>query len=265
MIVRLLAAAVALAIVLPALAFGGELAVEVLAPLVGLVCVHEYRKMAMPDSSMVELVALFVGASALYLSAVYAPAYLGAMLGLTGIGVLIVATLDPGEALEEGPASAGRMFFGILWIGALLPSIPLLRGLDGGLGWLCLVLVVTWSADTGAYFAGRSFGRKKLYERVSPKKTWEGVYGGMAAAVCGVFLMDAFWLETLGVVECVVLGLSLSALGVLGDLAESLVKRTYGVKDSGNIMPGHGGLLDRIDSLLFVAPALYGYLLISAG
>lgn len=265
MIVRVLAAAVALAVVLPALAFGGELAVEVLSGLVGLVCVHEYRKMALSDSSAVKILCLFLGTSLVYLTAVYSPVHLGAVLGLTGIAVLIVTTLDPGEELEEGPALAGRLLFGIFWIGLLLPSIPLLRRLDGGLGWLCLVLVVTWSADTGAYFAGRSFGRKKLYERVSPKKTWEGVYGGMAVAVCGVFVMDAYWLQALSLVECIVLGLGLSALGVLGDLAESLVKRTYGVKDSGNIMPGHGGLLDRIDSLLFVAPALYGYLLFVAG
>jgi phosphatidate cytidylyltransferase len=265
MIVRLLAAAVALAVVLPALAFGGVLAVDILAGLVGLVCVHEYRCMAMPQASQSRVFWLFFATSLVYVSAAYAPQYLGISAGFVTIGSLIVATVDPGEDLKEGPALAGRILLGILWVGMLLSSIPLLRRLDGGLAWLCLVLVVTWSADTGAYFAGRSFGKQKLYERISPKKTWEGVYGGMTAAVCGVFVMDAYFLKALTAVECILLGLVLSGLGVMGDLAESLVKRTYGVKDSGNIMPGHGGLLDRIDSLLFVAPALYGYLQFVAG
>ena len=115
-----------------------------------------------------------------------------------------------------------------------------------------------------AYFAGRAFGRRKLYPLVSPKKTWEGFFGGLAGSVIGLLivrLVGLSWQWTdLTPFDCVVLGVVLGSAAVAGDLSESLMKRAYGVKDSGWIMPGHGGLLDRIDSVLFVAPLLVGYL-----
>jgi phosphatidate cytidylyltransferase len=126
-----------------------------------------------------------------------------------------------------------------------------------------IVLIVAWVADTGAYFAGRFLGNAKLYPAVSPKKTWAGAWGGLAGSVVGAAalkLISAHWLTWPDVFLIAIPG---GILGQLGDLAESLIKRSVGVKDSGALLPGHGGLLDRIDAVLFIAPYVYAYFVIS--
>jgi phosphatidate cytidylyltransferase len=143
--------------------------------------------------------------------------------------------------------------------------IPLLRRLDDGLAWVFLLLALAWLCDTGGYFAGRFFGRRKLYERVSPKKTWEGFFGGIILTTVGVFVLRATALPALSAVDAAIIGVGLGTVGVVGDLAESMLKRAFNVKDSGWIMPGHGGLLDRVDSVLFIAPLLYGYAVLVKG
>jgi phosphatidate cytidylyltransferase len=118
--------------------------------------------------------------------------------------------------------------------------------------WLIWVFMLAWGADIGAYFAGHAFGRRKLAPRVSPGKTWEGVIGGLALALA-VCALGAFWL-TPGWVGWLPVIVLLVAVSVFGDLFESVLKRATGVKDSGTLLPGHGGVLDRIDSLLAVLP-----------
>lgn len=120
-----------------------------------------------------------------------------------------------------------------------------------GLAWLLTVILITWLGDTGAYLVGRSFGRRPLIPHISPKKTVEGLMGGLAsAALTGVVSIWAFGLGiNLGI--ALLLGALIGATGVIGDLAESLLKRQTGVKDSGTLIPGHGGMLDRLDALLF--------------
>jgi phosphatidate cytidylyltransferase len=120
-----------------------------------------------------------------------------------------------------------------------------------------LAFAVTWGNDTFAYFSGLAFGKHKLYERISPKKSWEGAVGGVAGALVGAFLVRSFALPQLGVAAALAVALGGSVLGPLGDLSESMAKRAAGVKDSGRSIPGHGGVLDRIDALLFVAPWVY--------
>jgi phosphatidate cytidylyltransferase len=129
-----------------------------------------------------------------------------------------------------------------------------------GVGWVILAFVVTWANDTFAYFAGRAFGRHKLFERISPKKTWEGFAGGAAGSIAGALVTRALLPDDLGrlsTAAIIAIGAGGAVLGPLGDLCESMFKRAAGVKDSGWIIPGHGGLLDRIDALLFVAPWIY--------
>ncbi|MGO1243113.1 MAG: phosphatidate cytidylyltransferase [Sphingobacterium sp.] len=124
-------------------------------------------------------------------------------------------------------------------------------------------LIMLWTNDTGAYLAGRSFGRNKLFERISPKKTWEGFFGGVILAVF-VGLNLARYFSELTSAQWVTMALIIGIFGTLGDLVESMLKRNLGVKDSGNILPGHGGLLDRFDGLLMAAPLVFIFLKIIA-
>lgn len=120
-------------------------------------------------------------------------------------------------------------------------------------------LILLWTNDTGAYLAGKSFGKRKLFERISPNKTWEGFIGGLILAVV-VSLNLGRYFESLLSWQWFTMAIIIGSFGTLGDLVESMIKRNTGVKDSGNILPGHGGLLDRFDGLLMAAPLVYIYL-----
>ena len=133
------------------------------------------------------------------------------------------------------------------WVGLVV-----LRGLEQGSIWLVWLFVLVWGADVGAYFAGKAFGKRRLAPAVSPGKTWEGALGGMALAFCVCGGWVAYWQGVQ--FSWLAVTFLLIVVSVFGDLFESLLKRTSGVKDSGTLLPGHGGVLDRIDSLLAVAP-----------
>lgn len=151
-----------------------------------------------------------------------------------------------------GVTLAGIFYIG--WIGAYLVD---LRSLPDGMWWVLLVLPSVWIADSGAYFIGRSFGRHKLSPRLSPKKTWEGYFGGVVTGTLGAALLAYLWTLLAGpdtliaVWKGALLGLILSTLTTMGDLGESMIKRQVGIKDSSNLIPGHGGVFDRIDSWLW--------------
>jgi phosphatidate cytidylyltransferase len=128
--------------------------------------------------------------------------------------------------------------------------------------WLMYALLVSWVGDIGAYYVGRSFGRHRMAERVSPKKSWEGAAASVVTAIliAGAYLIH--FMPDVGVAETILLTGAANAAGQLGDLCESAIKRGAGVKDSGAILPGHGGFLDRVDSTLFVMPLVYGWTLL---
>ncbi len=127
--------------------------------------------------------------------------------------------------------------------------------------WTVLTIFVSiWICDSAAYFAGRAFGKHKLFERVSPKKTWEGAIAGFLGAIAAFLVMQSLVLPYLTVVQALICGVIVGIFGQLGDLVESLLKRDAGVKDSSSLIPGHGGVLDRFDSILFVSPLLFLYL-----
>jgi phosphatidate cytidylyltransferase len=160
--------------------------------------------------------------------------------------------------LEVMTAAAGPFYVG----GLLVSSALLRRDLDTeGIRWVILSLCIAWFADTGAYFTGRTFGKAKLYPAVSPGKTRAGLWGALAFAALAGVLASTTYLPQLPLLAGILLGLVAGLLGQLGDLVESLLKRSVGVKDSGKLIPGHGGLLDRIDALLFVSPTVYLYTL----
>lgn len=126
-----------------------------------------------------------------------------------------------------------------------------------GLDYVIFILLVVWTTDSGAYFVGRKLGKNKLWPEISPKKTIEGSVGGIVIAVLFAVAMQLIYPFASSWTQLIVVTIVASIIGQMGDLVESAIKRHYGVKDSGNILPGHGGILDRFDSLLFVAPLLH--------
>ena len=175
-------------------------------------------------------------------------------------------------AFERGRDEAGTDFAitlsGILYLGWLGAYLVSLRELPSGMAWVLVALPVVWLADTGAYLVGRRWGRRKMAPRLSPKKSWEGYWGGVAwgtlSGVIIALLLQFFLREEAAAVTPLragLVGLVLSLLTPLGDLGESMIKRQVGVKDSSNLLPGHGGAFDRIDSWLWAG--VIGYYLIT--
>lgn len=192
------------------------------------------------------------------------PSFIPLALAVAAMALLVLNLFRAGP-IEGAPQRVAASALAWLYCGVLISSVVGVR-LRFGFAWVILTFVSTWLNDTLAYFAGRFFGKHPLYPRVSPKKTWEGFLGGVLGSVLGALLVKAAFLVLplpqgevfrLSWAGCVGVGLGASVLGPLGDLCESMLKRSAGVKDSGRLIPGHGGLLDRIDALLFVAPWVY--------
>ena len=149
------------------------------------------------------------------------------------------------------------LLFGILYIGYTLGHFLWLRNQKDGALLVLFVLLVTWAGDTAAYYVGKTWGSRPLAARLSPHKTFEGFLGGLMVAPLIAWIGHIWFLPVVTPVDCLILGLLFTMLGLLGDLSESALKRYAGVKDSGSLIPGHGGMLDRVDSLLLNAPVFY--------
>ncbi|HEY8210680.1 MAG TPA: phosphatidate cytidylyltransferase [Myxococcaceae bacterium] len=162
---------------------------------------------------------------------------------------------------KEGPQRVAYLVTGMVYATAGPTSLVALRLLDppNGGHWVMVVMYLTFLNDTFAYFTGRAIGKHKLHPDVSPNKTWEGFFGGMVGAPLGLFVFRWLGFHSLHVVDIAVLSVAGGILGPLGDFSESMLKRAYGRKDSGKIFPGHGGILDRIDAVIFNAPLVFLY------
>ena len=152
---------------------------------------------------------------------------------------------------------------GILYVGWLLSYLVALRGLDDGRNWVFFALFITFASDTAAFFTGSALGKHRLAPHISPGKTWEGTIGGILGAIIVslFFILPTPLTLPLNWGQAILLGLLVSVFGQLGDLVESLFKRNMGVKDSGSLIPGHGGFLDRIDSIVFAGIVVYYYVI----
>lgn len=191
-----------------------------------------------------------------------------AALSVLAIGSLAAAVFKPDE-IKQSLLSVSASVFGVIYVALLagcLAGVRMIPDTFAGTGapHLSSKLMTTFFAivmmtDTGAYYVGRMIGRHKLAPRISPGKTIEGSVGGFVAAIVAGLLCKLIFFHELPIAHALLLGAALGALGQIGDLAESMLKRSANVKDSGKLLPGHGGVLDRIDSILFCAPLLYFY------
>lgn len=261
MVRRVISAVVALPLVIWASVHGGW-AFGVLVLLVGAACLTEFLGMVLGGDRVLQVVLTALGVAGMVAIMTGALARLDGLIAvaLAPVLVLLAFLMRPGSMDTVG-SRAALSVLGLWWAGGLLAVTATLRGLAEGIGWLFLAFVLAWGSDTGAYFAGRFLGRHRIYPKVSPNKTWEGAIGGVLAATAGAFICRSVIGPSLETAHLLVISLVASALGQAGDLAESMLKRSVGVKDSGSIMPGHGGLFDRVDALLFVGPVLLIYAL----
>jgi len=211
----------------------------------------EYTGLTMRSRPVGERIGIILVGAGLFLGLALRPAmaltWVLASVLATGL-LLLPRAVDPPPAAWHRLAVAG---FGVFYVGGLLAALRILH-VQAGPAWVALAIVVTFGNDTGAYFAGRALGRHKLAPAISPGKTIEGAIGGMVASLIVTFVARGFFMPSLTVQDCLMVGIPAAIVGPAGDLVESLLKRSAGAKDSGRLLPGHGGMLDRIDALLFV-------------
>jgi phosphatidate cytidylyltransferase len=232
-----------------------------------LVGVTEYCAMAFPTDLWDRGFGLAAGI--LLLSAMLIPTQERFAMALAAVVVAgLVLALARKDDLRHGVDALGLTLLGSLYTAFLLPHYVWMRALSdpvtgsaeaGGWRWVILTIVIAMAGDVGGYFGGRWLGRHKLMPAVSPGKTVEGSIAAVFANVLGGAFCKLVFFPTLGWVAVVGLSLAVGCLAQVGDLCESMLKRAFGAKDSGWIIPGHGGVLDRIDSLVFPAPLVYYY------
>ncbi len=232
----------------------------------GVICVicalglHEFYRMGLPTSRRLEAslsVATGVLLCAGLIFAVDSPlALAGPVFSVIFLALLYLFRFQ--DMQQVGRDMAVSML-GLLYVPLLLAHAGLLRLLPDGRDWIFLVLLIVMASDTLAYFVGKTWGRRRLYEAVSPKKSIEGAVGGLAGSLIGALVCKLWFFSELSLMDVVLLGIGVGIFSQLGDLIESLLKRSFGVKDSGTIIPGHGGILDRLDSLLLAFPITYYY------
>lgn len=258
---RIITSLVALPLLIAIICLGGPFLFSLLVVAVGLIALNEYYGIWFNGSDR----NYFLEAAG-YLSVpcLTYSAYLGRM-DLASIVILsnifISAILTVVFAKKKGINSnliSGHIL-GLCYIPLSLAFFVAIRNFDKGVAWVFLGLFIVFASDTGAYYAGTYYGKHKLCPEISPGKTWEGFFGGLAFVIfIGMVFRFLFFMDV-PILNFISLSLLTGLIAPVGDLFESMLKRAAGVKDSGNILPGHGGLLDRIDAMLFAFPAVYAF------
>lgn len=233
-------------------------------------CLWEYLDLTLiKDNSGRTWIGLLLGLFPFLLSAIYnlpnfelanSFLYNGILLFLPLVALSFVYELYTSS--EQPFTNIGVILLGVFYIGIPLALVPMMAFLGGTFhpNIIFGLLLLTWANDTGAYLIGSQIGRTKLFPRISPKKTWEGSLGGVVVAFMAAYLLSMVF-KDLALKDWLVLALLVSIFGSIGDLVESMLKRSLHIKDSGNLLPGHGGMLDRFDAFLFLLPFAAAYLL----
>ncbi|MSN24535.1 MAG: phosphatidate cytidylyltransferase [Geobacter sp.] len=255
---RLITALILLPIVILIIVKGGAFLFAALLAVFACIGVNEFYSMAMPERILESRLASMFSAVL-----VLSPFAVGSHLVLTAIGSLFllfaILFLFRIRNLSNAASEVSYAVLAFLYIPFLLMHLVLLRQTSYGVQWLLVIMLIVMTNDSAAYYTGSAFGKTKLYPLVSPKKSVEGSLGGLLGSICGTLIAKFTFFPQLTFVDVFVTALVIGALGQVGDLFESLLKRSFGVKDSGTIFPGHGGVLDRLDSILFAAPVTFYY------
>jgi phosphatidate cytidylyltransferase len=210
----------------------------------------EYAGLALRGRPVAERAGTVVLGGALFVALALRPDLAAAVVPMAVMATAFL--LLPGAVdLKAAWARVAAVGFGLCYIGGLLSALPILHR-EAGPAWVALAIALSFGNDTGAYFAGRALGKRKLAPLISPGKTVEGALGGLVANLLVALAARALFMPELTLGDCAALAVPAAIVGPIGDLLESLLKRAAGAKDSGRLLPGHGGILDRIDALLFV-------------
>ena len=254
---RLATAAVAIPLLLLLVFAAPAWTFAVVVGAIGVVGLIEYQHLAFPAQPWDRGLGIVLGIVVIG-AASFGPEPLAAAIAVL-IAVGLVWTYLVRSDFERALADLGLSLVGILYVGVLLPHFVWLRRVPGGPAWILLILATAMAGDSFGYFVGHAWGRHKLIAPVSPGKTVEGAFGIIAGNLLAAAAVKLVLLDFTTWREILVLAVVMSILGQLGDLSKSVMKRTFGVKESGWLFPGHGGVLDRIDSLLFPVTFVYYY------
>jgi phosphatidate cytidylyltransferase len=222
---------------------------------------REFYALSLPNSKGIErVVGIGLG---LALSAVVSYGNTAVVSPFLVLLLLLLAILFLGipQDLSSTISHMAMILFGILYIGFLLSYVSLIRNMVDGKKWVLFLVITVWSGDIFAFLSGSLLGRHKLYPKISPNKTYEGLAGAIIGSIVVALAFALLFMPKLEMGFCLLLAIGLAVLGQLGDFTESMLKRSAQVKDSGSLIPGHGGMLDRLDSFLFSAPFLHYCLL----
>jgi phosphatidate cytidylyltransferase len=221
---------------------------------------HEFYRMALPER-LIEVWPAAVCATIL----IFVPFLGGERLVLGGITAFFMAFallfLFRIREITYAARDIAYAALAFLYIPFLLMHLVLLRQTPYGIQWLLVIMLIVMTNDSAAYYTGSAIGKRKLYPLVSPNKSVEGALGGLAGSICGTLLARFTFFPQLTLRDALLTAIFIGIMGQAGDLFESLLKRSFGVKDSGTLFPGHGGVLDRLDSIIFAAPATYYYVI----
>jgi phosphatidate cytidylyltransferase len=248
------------AALLLAIIFGGGVGIFLLATALSLVMVDEFARMvfSLGDREEKRYVLLFstwvIALGALILARSEYELLVFAFMGL--FVYYLFSAKRHAEALNSHFKVLMSSIFGLLYL-SLLPTFPKIHAAANGVHWVIVFLFINWSMDTGAYFAGKKYGKTPLYPLISPKKTREGVIGGLLAGLVVTLLYKLIFFRAMAWAAVIIVPPLVGTIAQVGDLCESFLKRAFDKKDSGSILPGHGGFLDRFDGVVFSLPIMY--------
>lgn len=260
---RILTAIVIVGVLLFALVPGGVLGTLILVAVASALMLNEFGSIvfSLSDKKIKKTVLIAVGVLTLVFKSlendISFPVFAISFVAISTFFLVFARTHSDHRELKAHVQEWFAAVAGIAYLGFLPSFLIKLRAVANGLNWCLLLFCIVIASDTFAYFVGRAIGKNKLYPLVSPKKSVEGLFGGVLGAVLVAGVYSHFALQQFQIVHILALGLVIGLIAPVGDLVESLLKRGFDVKDSGGILPGHGGILDRADSVVFSVPVMY--------